>query len=39
MLSVNGETVEDDVIVDESSDDSTETLPPLPPVSWFKVTV
>ena len=35
VLSDNGETIEDDVVVDESSDEPTGTLPPLPLVSWF----
>ena len=38
VLSDHGETIEDDVVVDESSDESTETMPPLPPASWFKDT-
>ena len=38
VLSDHGETIEHDVIVDESLDESTETMPPLPLVSWFKET-
>ena len=38
VLSDHGETTEDDVVVDESSDESTGTMPPLPLVSWFKET-
>ena len=33
VLSDHGETTEDDVVVDESSEESTGTLPLLPPVS------
>ena len=33
VLSDNGETIEDDVVVDESSDESSGTMPPLPHVS------
>ena len=36
VLSDHGETIEDDVVVDESSDEPTGTMPPLPLVSWFK---
>ena len=38
VLSDHGETMEDDVVVDESSDESTGTMPPLPPVSLCKET-
>ena len=38
VLSDHGETIEDDVVVDESSDESTGTMPPLPPASWSKDT-
>ena len=37
VLSDHGETTED-VVVDESSDESTRTMPSLPLVSWFKET-
>ena len=36
VLSHHGETKEDNVVVDESSEGSTRAMPPLPPVSWFK---
>ena len=38
VLSDHDETTEDDVVVDESLEESTGTVPPLPPVSWFKDT-
>ena len=38
VLSDHGDTIEDDVVDDESSEVSTGTIPPLPPVSWFKET-
>ena len=38
VLSDHGEIIEDDVVVDESSEESTGTMPSLPLVSWFKET-
>ena len=38
VLSDHGDTVEDDVVVDESSEEATGTMPPLPPAPWFKKT-
>ena len=38
VLSDHGDTTEDDVDVDESSQEATELMPPLPPASWFKKT-
>ena len=38
VLSDHGDTFEEYVVVDESSEESTGTVPPLPPVSWFKRT-
>ena len=38
VLSDHGETIEDDVVVDESSGGSTGTMPPLLRVSWFNET-
>ena len=36
VLSHHGDTVEDDVFVDESSEEATGTKPPLPPAPWLK---
>ena len=38
VLSDHGDTVEDDVQVDESSEEATGIMPPLPPASCFKKT-
>ena len=38
VLSDHGDTAEDDVNVDECSQEAVETLPPLPPASWFRKT-
>ena len=38
VLSDHGDTVEDEDEVDESSEETTRVMPPLPPVSWFKKT-
>ena len=38
VLSDHGDTVEDDVDVDESSEEATGIMPPLPLASWFKKT-
>ena len=37
-LSDHGGTAENDVVVDESSEEATGTMPPLPPAPWFKKT-
>ena len=38
VLSDHGDTVEDDVDVDGSSEEATGIMPLLPPASWFKKT-
>ena len=38
VLSNHGDVVEHDVVADQSSEESTETMTPLPPVSWFQET-
>ena len=38
MLSDHGDNADDEIDVDVSTDESTEMMPPLPPVSWFKKT-
>ena len=38
VLSNHGDAVEDDVDIDEFSEEATGILPPLPPASWFKKT-
>ena len=39
VLPDHGDTMEDEVDVDESSEETTRMMPPLPPASWFKKTV
>ena len=38
VLSDHGDTADDEVEVDDSTDETTEMMPPLPPDSWFKKT-
>ena len=38
VLSDHGDAVEDDVDLDECSEEATGMMPPLPPASWFKKT-
>ena len=38
VLSDHGDNADDEVDVDVSTDETTEMMPPLPPVSWFKKT-
>ena len=38
VLSDHGDAAEDDVDVDEPSEEATGIMPPLPPASWFKKT-